>query len=157
MSSRLALFSGENIGYQPTLASVSIANANATTAVLAMKAGASSSILAEANTPTSSVVTSATAGEEPAYIMQLRDRAVTACFVDRDPQQCSYWNQMYASAEAARHFPGGEVDRFREDAKKEGSLWKWFYAPTWTGPVRGTTKDVSSVAIVMSQAQSNST
>lgn len=154
MSSSLAIFS--ETGFQPTLSTVSMANRNAQNTVLAMGAGVPSTILAQTNTPTSAVITNDTAAQTPAYIAQLRDRADTACFVDRDPQQCSYWNQMYASAEAARHFPGGEVERFREDAKREGSLWKWFYAPTWTGPVRGTTRDVSSVAIVMSQTQSNS-
>ena len=154
MSSSLSIFTATSM--QPTLASVQIANDMATSTVLAMSGNVSPSILAATNTPSSAVITSASAGQEPAYITQLQNRANTACFVDMDPQQCSYWNQMYASAEAARHFPGGEVDRFREDAKREGSLWKWFYAPTWTGPVRGTTKDVSSVAIVMSRTQSNS-
>ena len=150
--SSLTLFSASTVGFQPQLASVGVANRNAVLAVQNM-GNSQPSILArtDANTATSSIITSATASAEPSYLTTLRTRADQACFVDKNPQQCSYWNQAYASAEAARHFPGGEVERFREDAKKDGSLWKWFYSPTWTGPVRGTTRDVSSVAIVMSQ------
>ena len=158
--SGLRVFSASTLGVQLQPHQTALATRNAYETVAEMGGGGQqASILAVgsgagAGAGAGAIVTTDTVSAEPQYLIELRDTANNACFVDKNPQQCSYYSQLYASADAARHFTGGEADRFREDAKREGSLWKWFYAPTWTGPVRGTTRDVSSVAVVMSQTPS---
>ncbi len=99
------------------------------------------------NTADSAIITSDTSAGGTCVL----DAAARRRFVDKDPQQCSYLSQLYASADVTRHLPGGEANKFLVDAKKTGSLWKWSYSPTWTGPACGTTQDVSSVAVVVSQ------
>ena len=117
--------------------------------VLSMANSSSAAQILAQTAPTSAPLTSDQSAE-PAFFTQLRNRANTACFIDKNPQQCSYWSQMYASADVARSYPGGDIYKYFDDAKKAGSLDAWLRQPTWVSPARASTLATSSLAVVMS-------
>lgn len=154
-SSSLAAF-----GFQPTLAQTNnaIASSYRQFDLLAQQSAsrAGGQILAATgrNPVTSEVITNQNANAPPQYLESVREQANRACFIDKNPAMCSYWSQVYGTVDAARNAKAGEVDRFLTDAKKNGSLWKWFYNPTWVSSTPGTTAEAASVAVVLGQAPS---
>jgi hypothetical protein len=154
MSSSLVLITGQQ--YTPHATLVATQQAYDTVAAMAATnggGGGGGQILAQTGSSGPIMTSDRASFGEPAHIANLRAAANKACFIDRDPQQCSYWSQAYASADIGRSYPGGDIFKFNEDAKREGSLWKWFSNPTWTAPTKTTTKPVSSVAIVMTNTK----
>jgi hypothetical protein len=80
----------------------------------------------------------------------LRAKAHDACYVQRNPEACSYWSQAAASAEVARGCPTGDIGGALIDYKRAGAVD--LVPPTEVSFVNLSTAPVSSLAITMSRA-----
>lgn len=149
-ASSVAGVSATSVQPVPTVTQLATIQAAAVTSSLAASGGAGTPPAILAAGPTGEVLAASSGSAEPRHIAELRQRANKACFVDKDPRQCSIANQLFASAEAARHCRGGAVSNLHLQAKQAGSLWRWFQQPTWVAPVNAASRDAHAVAVTMS-------
>lgn len=153
MSASLQFVGATAPGFMPMNSVTALATANAlqTTTQLAQSGSDSGSQILAAASPTGPVPTAtaapASVSADTPQIAALRQRANKACFVDRNPQQCSVLNQQLAAAVAARSCTGGDISNRIAQAKRRGSVMSWFTQPTWVAPVNPTTKDTASVGL----------
>jgi len=150
----LAVFSSSHVMGTPGAVSLAEAAAIKRTSQLAQTAGVPAQILAAGGKPyrqgpsPAAIPTAATTALD-----NLFKSANNACFVERDPQKCSIYNQELASVEASLTCPGGPEAISAQAQKQQGSMWRWLYPPTYVSAVKPTTTEVASVAVALGALQ----